>query len=78
VQQIMWQGRHDHYLKKELDRCLLRDSFPALETIEIPGDWKEYRSGEWTCEDTIQSRFKRMDLQVTYHWDSEPELDLED
>jgi hypothetical protein len=79
AQEIMWRtaelGRRfgKIFVEADRDRDLLHDSFPALETIEFPGDWKDK-----SCEDAVQYWFKRPELQVTYHWDLEPELDLED
>jgi len=77
TQQIMWKGqRHSFFEVWYL--YLFRESFPALETIECPSYWKDYRSGEKTCEDAVRFWFRKPDLQVTYHCDPDSELDLKD
>ncbi|KAG9204526.1 hypothetical protein G6514_000985 [Epicoccum nigrum] len=83
AREIMWMwhtvnlGSHYGFLNPCHDRDLLCDSFPAIEIIDFPSYWKG-GSGEKSCEDAVQYWFKRKDLQVTYHWDLEPKIDLED
>ena len=80
TQEIWWRSMElsldqhcKSFIEAEWDPYLLHNSFPALETIEIPGNWKNR-----SFENAFQYWFNRPDIQVTYHWDLEPELDLED
>lgn len=79
AQEIMWRAAElkrrssATFVAADWDRDLLHDSFPALEAIEFPISWNDK-----SCEDAVQYWFKRPELQVTYHWDLEPELDMED